>query len=210
MHRIGRLHVLTDFTFQQRYSHAEQALMAIKGGAEVIQFRQKHGSIRDMYAEAMAVKKVCKHENVTFLVNDRVDLALAVGADGVHLGQTDLPVSAARRILGPGALIGVTAPDRELARRAEEQGADYVGFGPVFLTRSKANPTSVKGVGGLQKFCGSVSLPVIAIAGITVDRTAEVLEAGAHGIAVMTAISLAQYPEIETQKFSLALMGQHD
>ena len=105
---------------------------------------------------------------------------------------------------------GVTAPDRELARRAEEQGADYVGFCPVFLTRSKANPTSVKGVGGLQKFCGSVSLPVIAIAGITVDRTAEVLEAGAHGIAVMTAISLAQYPEIETQKFSLALMGQHD
>jgi len=183
--------------------------MAIQGGAEVIQFRQKHGSVRDMFAEAMAVKKVCEHQEVTFLINDRVDIALAVGADGVHLGQTDLPVSAARSILGPNAIIGVTAPDVELAKLAEKQGADYVGFGPVFLTRSKANPTSVKGVPGLQKFCSSVSLPVIAIAGITVDRTREVLEAGAHGIAVMTAISLAQYPEIETQKFSLALLGQN-
>ena len=183
--------------------------MAIQGGAEVIQFRQKNGSIRDMFAEAKAVKNVCEHADVTFLINDRIDLALAVHADGVHLGQTDLPVSAARDILGPDAIIGVTTPDINLATQAEKDGADYVGFGPVFITRSKANPTSVKGINGLQKFCRSVNLPVIAIAGITVDRTIEVIEAGAHGVAVMTAISLAQYPEIETQKFKLALLGQN-
>lgn len=207
MNQIGRLHVLTDFTFQQRHSQADLARLAIQGGADVIQFRQKRGSIRDILAEAQSVKAVCDGSDVTLLINDRVDIAQAVGAHGVHLGQDDLPVSVAREILGPDHIIGVTAPDLNSARKATTDGADYVGFGPVYMTRSKANPTSVKGLDGLAAFCSSVSIPVIAIAGITVERTAEVIQAGAHGVAVMTAVSLAQYPDLETQKFILALSG---
>ena len=207
MNQIGRLHVLTDFTFQQRHSQADLARLAIQGGADVIQFRQKRGSIRDILAEAQSVKAVCDGSDVTLLINDRVDIAQAVGAHGVHLGQDDLPVSVAREILGPDHIIGVTAPDLNSARKATTDGADYVGFGPVYMTRSKANPTSVKGLDGLAAFCSSVSIPVIAIAGITVERTAEVIQAGAHGVAVMTAVSLAQYPDLEIQKFILALSG---
>lgn len=207
MHQIGRLHVLTDFTFQQRHSQADLARMAIQGGADVIQFRQKAGSIRDILAEASAVKAVCAEHGVTFLVNDRLDIALAVEADGVHLGQNDMPAELARGILGPDKVVGVTTPEIKMAHKAKNDGADYVGFGPVYLTRSKANPTSVKGISGLGTFCHESPLPVIAIAGITVERALEVMEAGAHGVAVMTAISLAQYPELESQRFSLAVGG---
>jgi len=207
MKQIGKLHVLTDFSFQQKHSHAELARMAIQGGADTIQFRQKHGSIRDFLESARAVQAVCSELGITLLVNDRVDVAVAVGAGGVHLGQEDLPVADARRVLGPDAIIGVTTPSLSLARKAIEGGADYVGFGPVFPTKSKSNTVAVQGLDGLAAFCSSVSIPVIAIAGITVERCLEVMEAGAYGVAIMTAISLAQYPEIEAQKFALAVRG---
>jgi thiamine-phosphate pyrophosphorylase len=207
MKRIGKLHILTDFSFQQKYSHAELARLAIQGGADTIQFRQKHGSIRDFLASARSVQEVCAESGTTFLVNDRVDIAMAVGANGVHLGQEDLPLEDARRVMGPEAIIGLTTPTLALAEKAARLGADYVGFGPVYPTKSKANPAAVKGVDGLSQFCKGCPLPVIAIAGITVDRCAEVLAAGAYGVAVMTAVSLAQYPEIEAQKFALAVRG---
>jgi len=204
---IGRLHVLTDFSFQQRLSHSDLTRLAIQGGAEVIQFRQKHGRVRDWIPEAIAVREVCKAAGVTFLINDRVDLAQVVEADGVHLGQEDIPAGEVRRILGPNAIIGVTTPNKTLALQAKRDGANYVGFGPVFVTRSKSNPTSVQGISGLTAFCVDADLPVIAIGGITVEGACEAIAAGAHGVAVMTAVSLAQYPELEAQKFQLALRG---
>lgn len=204
---IGRLHVLTDFTFQQRHSHAELARLAILGGAQVIQFRQKSGGIRDILASAHATAVVCREHGVPMLVNDRVDVALAVGADGVHLGQTDMPLADARRMLGSDAIIGITAPGISLAENALRDGADYIGFGPVYPTRSKANPSSVKGLEGVLEIANAVDIPVIGIAGITATRCADVLRAGAHGVAIMTAITCAPDPQRATAQFARAVEG---
>ena len=144
------------------------------------------------------------------VVNDRVDVALAIEADGVHLGQDDLPVHLARRILGDDAIVGGTATTLEQARRAEAEGATYVGFGPVYPTQSKANPASVKGLAGLEAVCSAISIPVIAIAGITADRIAEVIAAGAYGVAVMTAVSLAPDPLAATTELAEALKRSVD
>lgn len=191
---IGRFHVLTDFLFQQRYAHAEIARMAIEGGADVIQFRQKTGGIRHVLREAARTAEICRQQSVPFLVNDRVDVALACDACGVHLGQTDLPIRTARQILGVDAIIGGTATTVGQALRVQDDGADYVGFGPVFDTTSKRNPASVTGISSLAAVCSSLEIPVIAIAGITASRVQTVIEAGAHGIAVMTAVSTAEHP----------------
>lgn len=193
--QIGRLHIITDFWFQQKYGHAELASMAIRGGADTIQFRQKHGSTRHLLDEAQKTADVCKEAGVPLVLNDRIDIALAVEADGIHLGQEDFPVAVARRLLGDEIMIGATATTLEQARKAQEEGASYVGFGPVYPTSSKANPAAVKGIDVLSQVCAHIDIPVIAIAGIKTDRVSEVMSAGAHGVAVMTAVSLADDPE---------------
>ena len=192
--RIGRFHVLTDLRFQQRFSHAELACLAAQGGADTIQFRQKSGSVRNMLAEAKRAASVCRERGVPFLVNDRLDVALACRADGIHLGQQDFPVREARRIMGPEAIIGGTATTVEEALAMQEAGADYAGFGPVFPTTSKDNPAPVKGVTNLAQVCKAVRIPVIAIAGISVERIGPVIRAGAHGVAVMTGVTTAENP----------------
>ena len=202
---VGRLHVLTDFVFQQRFSHADLAARAAAGGADAVQFRQKAGSVRDRYAEALRTAEACRAAGVPLLIDDHLDLALAVGAAGVHLGQEDLPVEAARRVLGPDAVIGATVTDVRQARAAEAAGATYLGFGPVFPTRSKRNPASVKGLDGLAAVCGAITIPVIGIAGITPERVASVIEAGAHGVAVMTAVTTAADPQAAAAAFRRAL-----
>lgn len=202
---VGRLHVLTDFHFQQRHSHAALARLAVAGGADTVQFRQKAGTVRDLLANLRPVVAVCREAGVPLVVDDHLDLALAVGADGVHLGQLDLPVADARAVLdrcgGPTRLVGATATTAEEAAAAEAAGADYVGFGPVFPTGSKANPASVKGLAGLARACAAVRIPVVAIAGITPERVRAVLEAGAHGVAVMTAVTTAPDPWAATARF---------
>lgn len=203
--RIGRLHVLTDFHFQQRYTHAQLAWHAIAGGADTIQFRQKTGTLRNRLHEALAVAEVCHAAGVPLLIDDHIDLALAVGAAGVHLGQADFPVDLARRITGPDFIIGATVTTLAQALAAEAAGADYLGFGPVYPTRSKANPASVKGVDGLAAVCRAVSVPVIGIAGITAAQVPEVRTAGAYGVAVMTAVSCAADPTEATRTLRRAL-----
>lgn len=207
--RIGRLHVLTDFLFQQRYSHAELARRAIAGGADTIQFRQKGGHVRHHLSEAQQTAAVCAERGIPLVINDRLDIMLAVGADGVHLGQDDLPIAAARRVLGPEPLIGATATTLAQAEAARQAGADYIGFGPVFPTGSKANPASVKGLSGLAAVCAALPVPILAIAGITPERVGPVLEVGAHGVAVMTAITTAPDPEAATARFREALAAAY-
>lgn len=206
---VGRLHVLTDYTFQQRWTHADLAAAAIRGGADVIQFRQKTGSIREILANAHEVATVCRRHDTTLLIDDHVDVALAVGANGVHLGQMDMPIETARRILGEDAIIGITAPTLSVARAAVSGGADYIGFGPVYPTRSKANQTSVKGLTGVLEMANGVDVPIIGIAGITARRCPDVLRAGAHGVAVMTAVSCASDPEAATREFIEAIEAVH-
>jgi len=206
---IGRLHVLTDFHFQQRFTHADLARMAMAGGADTIQFRQKAGSKRELLRGLRPTAEACRAAGVPLLVDDHLDLALAVEADGVHLGQLDLPVLDARSILdrldGPTGIVGATVTTVAQAREAEAAGADYLGFGPVFPTSSKDNPASVKGRDGLAAVCRAVRIPVIAIAGITPERVPAVLDAGAHGVAVMSAVTLADDPEAATARFREAL-----
>ncbi len=168
--------------------------MALDGGADTIQFRDKGSNIRHLLRQARETARVCRERHVPLIVDDRIDLMLAVDANGVHLGQTDLPVSVAREIVSDGRIVGATATTVDQALRAEAEGADYIGFGPVFPTGSKANPASVKGVDGLRDVCTAVGIPVIAIAGVTADHIAAVLDAGAHGVAVMTAVSKADDP----------------
>ena len=202
---IGRLHVLTDVAFQTQHSHAEIARMACAGGADTIQFRDKHASLRTRLDALRETVAACQTAEVACLVDDDLALALATGADGVHLGQEDLPIADAHRILAHHAssthIVGATATTAEQARAAEADGANYIGFGPVFPTTSKANAASVKGLDGLAEACRAVSIPVIAIAGITPERVAPCLDAGAWGVAVMTAITTADDPVAATRAF---------
>lgn len=208
MVELGRLHVLTDCVLQEKYGHAELARLAAAGGADMIQFRQKFGDTRTRFFAAKDISAACSRAGVPLIVNDEVAIGLAVDAAGVHLGQRDLPVEAARAVVGDGHLIGGTATNVEQARQATGEGADYIGFGPVFPTQSKEDPASVKGLAGLQEVCAAVSVPVIAIGGMTPDRVSDVLEAGAHGLATLSAVVLARSPERAAQKFREAI-DQH-
>ncbi len=203
--QIGRLHILTDTRLQQRFDHAELARLACAGGADVIQFRQKEGSVRERLGALKGVADVCSDANVSLIVNDQLDLALAVEADGIHLGQEDLPIEAVRQILdlqdGPTLIIGATCTTLEQADRAVREGADYIGFGPVYETKSKANPALVKGLDGLAEVCRAIPIPVIAIGGITVERVQSVLDTGAHGIAVLSAVTMAPDPQQAATQF---------
>ena len=199
MQQIGKLHILTDIVLQNRFSHVELAKLAIRGGADTIQFRQKSGSTREMIQAAREVKQVCEERGVTFIVNDRVDVAIASGADGVHLGQDDFPIPLAREVLGKGCLIGGSAATIEEARICLSEGADYVGFGPVFPTTSKDDAGPVSGISILKEVVQSIPLPIIAIGGVSADNASEVMEAGAHGIAVISAVCCQEDPEEATR-----------
>jgi thiamine-phosphate pyrophosphorylase len=203
--KFGRLHVLTDFLFQQHYSHETLARLAIEGGADVIQFRQKAGPIRHKLYAAHRTARVCAEGNVPLLINDHLDIVQAVEAQGVHLGRTDFPIEDARRVLGPDAIIGGTGNTLKQAIQAWEEGADYVGFGPIYYSQSKANVADIQGLSTLEEVCQTVTVPVIAIAGITADRVPDVLAAGAYGIAVMSASSTTEDPRAATRAFRDAI-----
>jgi thiamine-phosphate pyrophosphorylase len=168
--------------------------MAIGGGADTIQFRQKKGPIRHKLVEAQRVAKICHETGTTLIIDDHIDICLSVQADGVHVGQEDFPVSAARRAVGDDLIIGATATTLAQAVRAWEDGADYIGFGPVFPTRSKEKLASIKGTEALAAVCSKVEIPVIAIAGITLERIEQVMKAGAYGIAVLNAVTGSPNP----------------
>ena len=205
MEKIGILHVLTDTALQPRFTHAELAERAIRGGADTIQFRHKQGTTRELMAMARSVGDVCRQSGVTFLVNDRVDIAFAVEAHGAHVGQDDLPVPVARRILGSAKIVGVSAGVPEHALRGEQEGCDYIGFGPVFPTGSKPDAAMPSGIEVLHQVCRSVRVPVIAIGGITADNVEVVIHAGARGVAVISAVCCAVDPEAATRRLLEAI-----
>jgi thiamine-phosphate pyrophosphorylase len=192
--KVGRFHVITDATTQTRFSHVELAEMAIAGGADTIQFRDKTSASGAAIETAKVMRAMCRRAGVTFIVNDRLDIALASDADGVHLGRRDLPIEAARHILGPSRLIGGSASTLDEARDVERNGADYVGFGHVFPTVSKQKPGAARGPEALRAICDAVGIPVIAIGGIDAGRLEEVMETGAWGIAVIGAVCGAADP----------------
>ncbi len=185
------LYVITDEEICPGRTHVEIARAAIAGGARIIQIRDKKASDRDFYEAASAIRMLTADARALFFVNDRVDIAAAVQADGVNVGQTDIPVPAAREILGPEAIIGLSCDSLEQALEAEKLGADYVGFGPVFPTYTKADAGPVSGLRTLREVCASVKLPVVAIGGIGATNIAEIADTGAASAAVVSAVVCA-------------------
>jgi thiamine-phosphate pyrophosphorylase len=205
MKQIGRLHVLTDTVLQGRFTHTELTRLAIAGGADTIQFRQKQGSTGKMIEVARNMKRLCAEAGVTFIVNDRLDVAVAAEADGVHLGQADFPIPMGRDILGENRIIGGSAATLKEAQKCLSEGADYVGFGPVFPTSSKDDAGPVSGIEVLKQVVEAISVPIIAIGGISAENTPDVLNAGAHGIAVISAVCCQESPEQATRSLHQAL-----
>ena len=187
-----RLCVITDAPLSRGRSHLEVAEAAIRGGADVVQLRDKTASGGALYQVAFALRKLTREAKVPLIVNDRLDIALAVDADGVHVGQSDLPASVVRRILGPGKVLGVTAETGEEALLAEKDGADYLGVGPVFEARgTKSDAGAPQGVEQIARIRGVSRLPIVAIGGIKAENARRVLEAGATAVAVISAIVAA-------------------
>jgi len=205
MKQIGKLHILTDTVLQTCFSHMELAGLAINGGADTIQLRQKSGSTREMIRVATQMKQLCADNGVTFIVNDRVDVAIAAEADGVHLGQEDFPVPLARELLGEERVIGGSASTMEEARKCLSEGADYVGFGPVYPTTSKDDANPVSGVAILKQVVEAIPLPIIAIGGVSAENLPGVVRVGAHGIAVISAVCCQENPEQATRALHQAL-----
>ena len=199
MKNIGVLHIITDTTLQSRFTHAELAELAIAGGADTVQFRQKHGTTRELITTAQNMQAVCKQHKVPLMVNDRADIALAVGATGAHFGQDDMPVSIGRQILSTKAIIGASARTEEKILAAITEGADYIGFGPIYGTTSKSDAEMPKGLERLRRMCDIAACPVIAIGGITAQTAGDVIRAGAHGIAVISAVCAHPEPTVATQ-----------
>jgi len=176
------------------------ARMALEGGAGMIQLRRKTASGRDLYEWAVRIQELCQQQHALFIINDRVDIAMVMHADGVHLGQQDLPVSAARTLLGPDTLIGVSVSTPEEAVRAAENGADYIGVGHIFPTFSKHKPSKPLGTTAIRTIGNASGLPVIAIGGIGLDNAGEVIRSGATGIAVISAVSGCDDPASATRE----------
>ncbi len=186
-----RVYVITDSGQARGRSHLEIAEAAIRGGATAVQLRMKEEPARVILDAARAIAPLCRAAGVAFLVNDRVDVAMIAGADGVHVGQDDLPAEEVRGLMGPGALIGVSAATVEEAVAAERAGADYLGVGAVYATATKSDAGAPVGLARLTEIRRAVRLPLVGIGGITSDNAAAVIRAGAHGVAVITAVTLA-------------------
>jgi thiamine-phosphate pyrophosphorylase len=197
------LHVLTDA--RDGRAALDVVTAAVSAGAPVVQVRAKGCSDRVLHDFARRVVGICAPAGTTCLVNDRVDIALAVGAHGTHLGAEDLPLAAARRIAGPGHLLGGTTRDPVHAAALVAEGADYLGVGPAWPTTTKTGLPGPLGAGGIGAVTAAVAVPVIAIGGVTADRVAELIAAGATGVAVVSAISDAADPAAATRQLLQAL-----
>ena len=187
---LGSLHlcVITDPKLASGRDHVAIAAAALAGGADMIQLRDKAGDLRELLPQARAIQALCRSHGAIFIVNDRLDLALAAGADGVHVGQEDLPAEAARRLLPPGRILGVSTHTLEQAEAARLTGADYIGFGPMFPTGTKDTGYTPRGLEGLRDVRAAISLPILAIGGITLETVEGVISAGATVPAVISAI----------------------
>ena len=204
--RIGRLHVLTDTQIQQRHTHLELALLAAAGGADVVQLREKRDwTTAEWIQTARALQHGLADQRCRLVVDDRADVAFAAGAAGVHLGRADLPPDVARRLLGPDMLIGGTANSLEEALTVAQAPIDYLGVGPIYGTRTKANPAPDMGLETLAAIVAAVDRPVIAIGSITAERIGEVMETGAWGIALLSAVVCDPDPEAATAHCRSAL-----
>jgi thiamine-phosphate pyrophosphorylase len=173
---------------------------ALVGGVGVVQLREKRASPREQLTLGAEIRRMTRRHGASFIVNDRADLALALGADGVHVGPADLPPLETRRLLPPPFWVGVSSGAVPEAQAAERAGADYLGVGPVFATATKPDAGSPIGLEGLAAIAAAVSIPVVGIGGIDLENAASVIEAGAWGVAVISALIAAEDPEARARQ----------
>jgi len=174
---------------------------AISAGVKIIQYREKEKTTREMFNEASVIRNMCAKNNVLFIINDRVDIALATDADGVHLGDDDMPYDIARKLLGKNKIIGLTIHDLNEAKNAEVIGADYIGVSPIFKTTTKIDAGIPKGLNLIKEIKNNISIPFVAIGGINEDNIKSVLDAGAKSVAIISAIISKENVKEECKKF---------
>lgn len=196
-----RLYLVTDQASLRGRTLTEVVLAAVKGGVSCVQLREKTLATRDFVALALAVKDLLAPFDVPLIINDRLDVALACGAQGVHLGQSDMPVALARELLPPGVFIGLSVENLDDVTRAAGQAVDYLGISPVYATPTKTDTAAPWGLAGVSQVRALTGLPLVAIGGIHQGNAAEVLRAGADGLAVVSAICSATDPQAATRSF---------
>lgn len=193
VNRNYSLYLVSDRSLLDGRDLLEEIMKAVKGGVSVVQLREKDASSREFYNLAAALKNKLEGSGVPLIINDRLDIALAMNADGLHIGQDDLPFPVARRLLGADKLIGLSVSSRAEAEEGVRQGADYLGVGPVFATPTKPDAALPTGISLLAELKKHTSVPLVAIGGINLDNIAAIREFGTDGVAVVS-----------------ALMGSHD
>jgi len=179
----------------------KDVISAVSCGVKVVQYRNKNAETRQMYEEAVLLRKICRDSGSIFLVNDRVDIALATQADGVHLGQSDMPCLAARKLLGSESIIGVTVHNLAEALAAESMGADYLGVSPIFQTATKPDAGKPAGIRLIEEIRAQVTIPLIAIGGINHSNAGEVVRAGADGLCAISCVVAKENVRDEILKF---------
>jgi thiamine-phosphate pyrophosphorylase len=201
------LYFVTDRRLARGRPTLEIVRAAVQGGVTCVQLREKTCSAREFIAEALSVKAFLTSCGVPLIINDRVDIALAVGADGVHLGQTDMPLAVARSLAGPALVIGVSAESIADAVAAQAGGADYLGVSPVFATPTKTDTAAPLGLAGLAAIRRTVKLPLVAIGGLHAGNAAAAVHSGADGVAVVSAIAAADDPAQAARDLKRAISG---
>jgi thiamine-phosphate pyrophosphorylase len=206
---LPKIYPITD-TSLSGLSHRDQVEQLIDGGATLIQLREKRASPREFFQDARAALSIAHSAGIKLIINDRVDIALAIAADGVHLGQTDMPVEAARRLLGDDAIVGFSTHNVNQVEKAVRLPIDYLAFGPIFPTATKENPDPIVGLAELAQIKNLVgSLALVAIGGISASAIRDVLASGADSVAVISAVLARAHPIAENLRNmqNLAILG---
>ena len=201
-----KLYVITDRVLSRDRSHVDVIRSAVLGGADVVQLRDNDAPAQVLYREALVLRDLTLAMDVPFIINNSVEVALAVDADGVHIGQDDLPVSAARRLLGRDKMIGVSSHSIDQARIACDEGIDYLGLGPIFPTETKKTQPFV-GVGLISEVKSFARIPLVAIGGITEENVTQVFRAGADIAAVISAVVSAEDIEAQARKLKRKILS---
>jgi thiamine-phosphate pyrophosphorylase len=207
LEHLPGLYVIIDTQALKGHRHTDMAKQAIKGGAKTIQLRDKIQSKKELLTTAQQIKKLCADHGVLFIINDYLDIALATDADGLHLGQDDLPISTIRPLLPIDKILGFSTHSLEEATTAEAEGADYIAVGAIFPTTSKEK-AKVIGLDGLRQIRQAITLPIVAIGGINSDNADEVITAGADSVAVISAVLQAESPERAARRITTRFEGK--